>query len=856
MTSSYKNRQGLNPNKRYQQAIKDLESEKNAYIAESTGQLRDLQSENRRAAKLQDFVTNKELKDLSNLSDTFNNFLQKAVVPTTKRYWDGQIEKGRLAYKTRDQDPNQEFYKNEEEINKAIDKSRTLDTELAKRAKNLPTDTQKLELTGLSGFKALGYKLQRLDDAAVNFGEWRLNQLQTSTKEITVDGVTFQIKDAQPGVQYEAASDALYKDYVNQNRGDLSAKYVNTKFIPQLDKIEFAQKGEYNEKQRKLEASDQIDAGKVNLNLGLNSGDPTRMSESLINAWETLSTNFRIQGSSDPNTSTRQAIRDQIQTYIEENSDNTEKIQNLKNVLNTLKVPGHSNQKLSMAELYPKEFSDQTIDDIVSARNTTKFRQEQAKDQIILQGIRDTAIEHSLLDPNSEQAIAIREQYVIDNKLPPFKNAAQFKNHLIREYIAAGATLEQQASLLNELNKRHLNFQESVSHLERLAEKENGKISETIILQDPTVILNEEALKLFREKDILVDKTFASQTNPDAIKKAKESLSAIVAEQTLGLSRTNKQSTLNGALEVEQDMHEQLHTRAEELYKNAITNNAPISREQAYQDAVNLMNVEYRQINFGTDRQTDHNWFWDTGTNKGYTNMINRSFKETSAGMQKSINETNLWLLETPGPNVIENNLNPWLIDEHFKIRGGKINKVFYEMAKHPGTELTAYEIFNNQIEQFLLKKGASPGDIEKLKLELGEDGKLAKKIFYQAKPNVRRLTQEFQFNQRNSKVKTQLLTQAGVVDPKHFETTVNRLHESVVFKGDPKPLIQLINMFRYDKETIQTKLDEAREEATEIYENPTIQQIILYASAKLLNKPTSDKDVQTLARIYHSGGL
>ena len=860
MTSSYKTRQAINPTKRNEKIAKDYQAATNAYIRDSTQQQRELEAENRRSQNIYDFVSNKELKDLSNLSDTFKNFLEQGVVPATKAYWDGQIEKGRLDYKLRDEDPQQIFYNTEAEVNNALTNSELLDNELAANAENLPTETQKQELEQLSGFRKLGWKLQAVDDAALNFPEWRLNELTSSTEEITVDGVTFQIKEAQPGVQYEAASDYLFKKYVFDHKGDLSEKYILTKFLPHLEKAEFLQKSEYYKKDRINNANNQIDAINQVTYSKLN-GDNTTVDDivtsiktnfiSLKNSYEIISPRGGV------NAALRSNFKTTVETFVKANPFNDAKIQKLKEALNIATIPGHPSKDKSIAELYPAEFSNDQIDRIVE--------NEQAR----LGGIQtrlESAGKHSVmeklqtlknLDPDSTELQELLESGIEVNGITtPVKNVEELERHYLREFLEFNPTTQEIAEFKTLADRDVLNAIQTVTLLN--SKKQLGIISERdLVLLEKTFNLDTEVVKEFRADGVIIEKPFYEQVTEETSKEVNTIVTNSLKRAMGELGHSSTAGLAGIPSQVKESLVNDILLRARDIYKIAERDGIPKTVDQAALEATVLELQKFNDIQ--RNDLTNHKYYitpevwafdnWGVGSNlmlkDGVTAWYQRN-RHASEWPSKSGNSP----INTLYPNIVNDD---FVI---LKSTGGQPKDIFYKLAASDD-KINAYDVYNAQLELFLEREGIDVNQFKGTKgLFLdGEAAVLNNELLKRRPIEIAMLKKHYALNPEDTKAAALIQSDLGIVSEAKMESRIaDAMHDALIDSSSENGvklyhIIRKSGQIQYRILPIINQILKEKPKAIEI-------EIVQEAFSRLTGKPRLHEDVLLLTKLYKYGDL
>ena len=181
MTSSYKSRSlGASQQSKYsRQKISDLEAQRKQFIQDATNASKGDIAEATRQDKVLTFTEKAELQQLSNLSKTFEDFLQKTVVDVSKHQWEKEINRGWEMYKTRHD--NDEWNQLNAKVDESLSKQEDLEQKTRILADKAPLEVDKKRIRNLSHFEQMGWGRARLQEAADNYGEYRLAELQQNT---------------------------------------------------------------------------------------------------------------------------------------------------------------------------------------------------------------------------------------------------------------------------------------------------------------------------------------------------------------------------------------------------------------------------------------------------------------------------------------------------------------------------------------------------------------------------------------------------------------------------------------------------------------------------------------------------
>ena len=371
MTSSYVNRSAPNTGiNRADRKVQDLKNKRTEDNRQMTNQANQQMQEMKRHINALSREDQYELKKLSNLSDTLSNAINVAV-DQTQAHWNRQIEKGKLLYETRATDPAfNNLVKDVEDLESKELENNKKAHELSKK---VPLETQKQEIIKLSYFERMGWNRAALNEAAQGFGDWRLNELATSTD--LIPGTDVAVKDwSLVTGGYEQASQYLYNKYYLQHKGDFTAQYLTAKFIPTLSEIEKTQKQAHYQQKRKEFWVQVIEDQDQNLFSSLGSGNAEKIQEHLSATHTSQIQAYNMIGARDGgNKAWRAGVLENIKAYAKANPYASPK--EIVQALKTWKVPGIADGKKSLFDLYGDEFSERSIKNIFksAAKNQTQL---------------------------------------------------------------------------------------------------------------------------------------------------------------------------------------------------------------------------------------------------------------------------------------------------------------------------------------------------------------------------------------------------------------------------------------------------------------------------------------------------
>ena len=862
MTSSYKNRQALNPTNRINRKIKDLEAEKNAYVREATGQLRDQQYEHRRAAKLEDFVIDKELKDLSKHSEALNNFLQKAAVPMIKGHWDAQIEKGRLDYL----ENNQKFQDDKAEVEQAIEDAKTVHREINKKAQKQPTETQKQEGERQSGFRGLGWKLAAADEAARNFSDVRMNLLTTSKEVITAPGYTasdgsyvaprdFVLSEYSNAVEYEAASKHIFSTYLAdiRDRQGLSAKYLNTKVLPYMQEAETRQKSAYFKQLRLNEAAETIEAENIQLQRVFLNSDSTP--EQILQAARDFHINTETAAGVEagPHTSGKKIQNNYFQKLLESAVDQIQDEDQLKVLLDALETGGPEGHpsKVSFLELNTK-VNRAGLEARYWTRRDAEYRKGLLKDKLEVDGLfkelinTQARVTKEVLEKNPNptteevnKAVTEAENQLYDNVRQRITNReldvpqgflAEFKTVMNRDFKDATDT---RRIIMDEADKKfsgNISTRELID-LQQLYRLDEGMIKE---LKQRSIIIDNPTHAELTTQDL----TKASDTITEAIRLQLKKYDNLLPGQKIGLDNIGDR-----AREI---LLKQAFANARELKNDPTTGlGEQFSNAQYLEQGV--INVIKEFVALQQDPSAIYDPLYIGPSKEGFGNLskIPTEITLTSVNLAR----TKQWVDDqdlSENKNALVTNLNPYVNGKHFVVyesERSKIDKIFYEMAaKDPSRNV--YQIYNAQAVLWF-KENMPEGLVNWKPVEMDDTGKLLDETFARYNLNKYLLKKGQQYPE-NVKVQERILEQAAIPSTRNFK-------DALVFSSSSAGG-QLLNMVNFTDSKVEGLLQKFYQESM-TNDKLDLEKLLRLAAAEALNEGPNSRKVDAVIQRYKSGG-
>tara|TARA_Y100001963_G_scaffold25466_1_gene34548 strand:+ start:768 stop:3128 length:2361 start_codon:yes stop_codon:yes gene_type:complete len=515
MTSSYRNRAVPTTAKRDARVIADIKQQRKEEVTGLTAQAQGQIQEMKRQAGLAKSDDQYELKKLAHLSKTINNAVTVGSKYIAEEIWAPAIERGKQQYRSKEINP--QWYEIQKQIDEAEGKNEELYIELQKKAEKLELETDKERFRELSHFERMGWSRAKLNEAAKGFGNWRIDQLETS--EELIPGTDIMIKDHRElGTKgYEVASDYLYSKFYMENKGSFNEKYLTAKLIPELDKQETAQKTAYYEGIRQEKASDRIDFNEANLYESFGTGDVTKIHTSLDAFHAATPSAFATNGAKGNGyPAMRKAILDQVKAYAVENPHDAASVIA---ALKTWKIPGVTGDKNTLFTKHPDEWNEVAIENI--------FQQE-AANAVTLNKKGDEAARKLLLERYRGLA---HERAEAGAALPNGQFFTESEIAIAAQQLSQinGAT-EADASQLTYLMTRTQASDQVAWAQIKAAAGTDGQMSEAEwALLDEKLLISNAVEEQARKLGLIVDKPFLTgQESLAAVTKGKELLKTAV----------------------------------------------------------------------------------------------------------------------------------------------------------------------------------------------------------------------------------------------------------------------------------------------------------------------------------------
>ena len=564
--------------------------------------------------------------------------MEKVVAPLIQQQWAKEIDKGREIYLTRETDKNKRFETLKTEVEEAVEKQEGNYQELWEEGKKKVLKEHRDSLLNLSHFERMGVARARLDEAAAGYGNYRINELQTSEDTVYDDnGTPFLLKDYKdPSLvgAYEAASSHIYAKYYIENKGDFTPKYLNAKFVPELMKTEVKQKSEYYAQLRRETTNQRIDNLETIFDQALKTNNPKDIARSITTSHIAIPALFDDLGAKEGgNVAWRKSfVLAGIQKFAAQNpnADVNQIIEGLK-----LATINHPNGKKNLFDLYSDEFSPFQIKQIFN-----KAKADQA----------------SLLKSADENSKVIFEEKVDEARDEAWANGTRLDDKFIQNSLSEAGRLnytqDELTALDYKLRLAPMSDVESTAFLEREAERFGGQLSTAqVIALSQTKGLSKLAINDLKERKIIVDEPFltakpellaaiteADKTLEDDIKLLSSKFDnphikldaahkrAVKVLKEQGIQGTNDPNidTVGGLYEIATSIYEQ----NQKDFAAGLTD-VQLTKEQAIEQATGQLTSKLKLLNANRDYE---NHILYNSSKKGFQNL-------TAAHMSPLYNE-------------------------------------------------------------------------------------------------------------------------------------------------------------------------------------------------------------------------
>ncbi len=696
MTSSYRNRAVPTTANRDARVIADLKNRRQEEVTGMRQQAQGQINEMNRLSGLQAKEDIYELEKLKHLSNSVNEFVQKAAVPFVKQKWEEAIDRGRLYYNTRDTDPT--FDNLNKQVDAQLDAQEKLERDTKELAEKATLEVDKERIRSLSHFERMGWNRARLEEAAAGFGNHRMAQLAENTTELTLLGedgkpYTFRLNEYSNDKEYEAASQHIYREYVMANKGDFSEAYIGAKFIPLLEETENKQKTQYYHDLRLERAREGITNLDRQLMTAWTSGNVDQIT-SMIQTTKIGQTGYfkTIGPKGGANQAWRKNLISKYKEWLEVADPSHEQAAIVRQAIANTVIKDHPSGPKKLGDLYPGELDEKSLRlDYLKA----KYQMEQTE-KLGYKAEAEATIQDA---PNKIKAMIDEGGGVELTKI---------EKEELRESFASLQGAINDPKLITEydklLNMKKLTPAETTIHLQKLLQLGNGEIGESTLKAyelTENVYLDQATIDDYRQMGKVVDNPFFdSEAQAAALKhigngKSAGSLEKIIRYTQKDLNDTNNILGFDADI-VLKDMKRELHTRARNLYNAARSDgNLTYSKEQAYNEALGEINLRMKTIQETDER--GHLWY---NNGDGFPNAQGglSSAGAASLKLEKTLNIASK-MVDDHGFNALLEKPIATLTPGHFRIDSStnyKPQAIFYKLARQDGRH-TALEIYNAQ---------------------------------------------------------------------------------------------------------------------------------------------------------------
>ena len=696
MTSSYRNRAVPTTANRDARVIADLKNRRQQEVTGMRQQAQGQINEMNRLSGLQAKEDLYELDKLKHLSNSINNFVQKAAVPFVKQKWDEAIDRGRLYYNTRDTDPT--FDNLNKQVDAQLDAQEKLEKNTKELAEKATLEVDKERIRSLSHFEKMGWNRARLEEAAAGFGDHRMSQLAENTTELTLLGAdgkpyTFKLNEYSNDKEYEAASQHIYREYVMANKGDFNEAYIGAKFIPLLEETENKQKTQYYHNLRLERAREGITNLDRQLMTTWTSGSADQIT-SMIQTTKVGQTGYfkTINPKGGANQAWRKNLISKYKEWVEVADPDPKQATIVRQAIANTVIEDHPGGPKKLGDLYPGELDERSLRlDYLKAKNQMEQVEKQGYEAEAQAVIQDTPAKiKAMIDESGGVELT------------------KIEKEELRESFASLQGVINDPGLLQKYEKildmKKLTPAETTIHLKKLIQLGNGEIGESNLKAyelTENVYLDQGTIDDYRQMGKIVDTPFFDgEAQAASLKyigdgKSKGSLEKIIRYTQKDLNNRNTVLGADADL-VLKDMQSELHTRARNLYNAAKSDgNLTYSKEQAYADA--LGEIDLRMKTIQENNETGHLWYND---GKGFPNAQGglSSAGAASLQLQKTLKIADT-MVDDHGFNALLEKPIETLTPEDFRMDSStnyKPKAIFYKLARQDGRH-TAIEIYNAQ---------------------------------------------------------------------------------------------------------------------------------------------------------------
>ena len=696
MTSSYRNRAVPTTANRDARVIADLKNRRQQEVTGMRQQAQGQINEMNRLSGLQAKEDLYELDKLKHLSNSINNFVQKAAVPFVKQKWDEAIDRGRLYYNTRDTDPT--FDNLNKQVDAQLDAQEKLEKNTKELAEKATLEVDKERIRSLSHFEKMGWNRARLEEAAAGFGDHRMSQLAENTTELTLLGAdgkpyTFKLNEYSNDKEYEAASQHIYREYVMANQGDFSEAYIGAKFIPLLEETENKQKTQYYHNLRLERAREGITNLDRQLMTTWTSGSADQIT-SMIQTTKVGQTGYfkTINPKGGANQAWRKNLISKDKEWVEVADPDPKQATIVRQAIANTVIEDHPGGPKKLGDLYPGELDERSLRlDYLKAKNQMEQVEKQGYEAEAQAVIQDTPAKiKAMIDESGGVELT------------------KIEKEELRESFASLQGVINDPGLLQKYEKildmKKLTPAETTIHLKKLIQLGNGEIGESNLKAyelTENVYLDQGTIDDYRQMGKIVDTPFFDgEAQAASLKyigdgKSKGSLEKIIRYTQKDLNNRNTVLGADADL-VLKDMQSELHTRARNLYNAAKSDgNLTYSKEQAYADA--LGEIDLRMKTIQENNETGHLWYND---GKGFPNAQGGLSSAGAAALQlqKTLKIADT-MVDDHGFNALLEKPIETLTPEDFRMDSStnyKPKAIFYKLARQDGRH-TAIEIYNAQ---------------------------------------------------------------------------------------------------------------------------------------------------------------
>ena len=671
----FRNRAVIDPSRRMREEAQLIKEQGQQRIrgmeTQASQQIREME----RVSEIQADNARYELQALSKFSKTIDTFMQAVVVEEVKKREERKYYEDVLSYET---ESPEVFEQAKAEVNDAMQRGTDLHVKIHEEANKAPTPEAQDVVRKVSTQHSRGYQMATLKEAASGFGTHLLTELETNTTQL-IDpdtGKPFTIKDATTTTQKELSYKYLKAQYIQNHRGNLSAKVVATTLLPELNNAIGIQRKTDVLRIRRDDATASFDAEENILHQALTSGDADVASKG-IQAFLKVAPDYLkiLNPTEEANKLSRGYLNNVVETIIK---SDPEKVNQLISVLQDTKIDGHPAGAKSLFDLYGDEFSAEKLKTMATQARQAKWQQQQ-----------------------TDQKIQATE--VFNATVTAFQQGANDieRLSLIKEFAS---NFPDQLGMINQLatwEPAVLGVEASEAKVIALQAQYGGEIPKSEVKNlDPSV------LQKYQNK--IVDQVFGSG-DKEAIKDGQKIVTAAIKE--VRKITTNDAVMYDDAIRAERAAHGMIMPMAREIYENSKAAGKPIS----HGEAIRIAAGQVADMIEGAQDDPKNKFYSESG--KGFTKFekevgstnIDKNLARQKTDYRKAQN------LLKKSPDAL---INERIISNPADLElgaSGLPKPVFYALAKLDPKGRTAFEIFNAQRSKSGLAKATLPKEGEAL---------------------------------------------------------------------------------------------------------------------------------------------